>query len=215
MLKTKFFIIMSVLFLCLNCTTKKSNQTSECMPRQSYEPNNKMPSMHLVADTFYEDGFNTPLIENIRIYRDEKQIYQDTMTIFEGGSEKKILYNDTILYFLMKAFDPTTLKTLHVYKCSADDKVVATIVEGQMIKDIDGDGILEIIGQEFTETLDVDHNCITYSPIMVYKMGEYFSWDEALTIELTTHKYGCYLGDKCMDTFLNSKTIEYNGITIW
>ena len=84
-----------------------------------------------------------------------------------------------------------------------------------MIKDIDNDSILEIIGQEFVEAACFQCDSSFYCPVHVYKLALYCTRDEVLSKELTTLEYGCYLGEKYKDTILPTKVINYNGNTLW
>ena len=142
-------------------------------------------------------------------------IYQNLESLYECGSVQYIPYNDSVLYILINEFDPISAKTLNVLRYSASGKVIAMVVYCQMIKDIDNDSILEIIGQEFVEAACFQCDSSFYSPVHVYKLALYCTRDEVLSKELTTLEYGCYLGGKCKDTILPTKVINYNGNTLW
>ena len=117
-------------------------------------------------------------------------------------------------YILINAFDPVTSKTLHVLRCDTAERVIENVVYGQIIKDIDGDSISEIIGHELVEAACFYCDSSYYSPIHVYKLGLYCIYDDKLSKELTILKYGCYLGKECVDTILTTEDFDYNGITL-
>ena len=210
----KGIVLLALLIVIISCTPKKMRPTNECLNSQSSKmmTENLISCISVIADTIYEPGIEEPLLENIRLYYNESLIYRDTMHLYESGSVQRILYNDSVTYILINAFDPVTLKTLHVLRTSTTDSVLEKVLTGQMIMDIDGDNILEIIGQEIVEAACLHCDSSYYSPIHVYKLGLYCTYDEKLSKELTTLKYGCYLGKECLDTILVTRNIEYNGI---
>ena len=196
-----------ILLACLCLTAcKKTTVTDSAL---------SLDSLYITADTIYEDEM--PLLTNIRLMYGNTLVFYDSITFFETNNEQIIPCNDTVLYFLINEFDPVSMKSLHVIRVS-NYKVSKKDIYGQLIQDIDQDGILEIIGQELSEVacLDCDSaEYATYSPVLVHKLDEYCILDEALTKELTILKYGCYLGEQCIDTFLPTKPVIYNGITLW
>ena len=204
MLRLKYFILLFIAIGCLGCLNQKSQQTK-----------NMMSCLSISCDTIYEPGYDHPLLKNLKILYNDSLVYQDNFTLFESGNEQKILFNDSIIYILIKDSDPITAKTLHVLRCT-NKKVVSPIVtEGLMVRDIDDDCLIEIVGQEFLEAVCIQCDSDYYSPIHVYKLGIYCTYDENLSRELTTIKYGCYLGKECKDTILLANTIQYNNITLW
>ena len=201
----KRFIPIFLACLCLTAC-KKTNATDSALSSDS---------LSLKLDTIYEG--ETPLLTNLSLSYGNMSIFDDSVTYYETNSGQVIRYNDTILYLFINEFDPISMKSLHVVRVS-NYKASEKVIYGQLIKDIDQDGILEIIGQELSEVacLDCDSaEYATYSPVLVHKLDEYCILDEVLTKELTILKYGCYLGEQCIDTFLPTKPIIYNGITLW
>lgn len=196
------------IFLACLCMTacKKTTVTDSAL---------SLDSLYITADTIYEDEM--PLLTDIRLMYGNTLVFYDSITFFETNSEQIIPYTDTVLYFLINEFDPVSMKSLHVIRLS-NYKVSKKVIYGQLIQDIDQDGILEIIGQEMSEVACIKCDSaayVTYSPILVQKLGTYCIFDEALSKELTTLEYGCYLGVQCIDTFIPAKPIIYNGITLW
>lgn len=170
-----------------------------------------LDSLYITADTIYEDEM--PLLTDIRLMYGNTLVFYDSITFFETNSEQIIPYSDTVLYFLINEFDPVSMKSLHVIRVS-NYRVSKKVVYGQIIKDIDGDSIFEIIGQELVEAACFHCDSSYYSPILVYKLGLYCIYDEKLSEELTIQKYGCYLGKECFDTILSTEDFEYNGIEL-
>ena len=203
-------VIMSFL---LSCSTKKT--TTDSIQSSATITDDKMACVSLIADSIYEPGIEEPLLENIRLYYNKSLVYQDTALLYESGSVQKVPFKDSVLYILINVFDPVSSKTLTVLRCSTDGEVSAVVVEGQVIKDIDGDSILEIVGYELLEAVCLQCDSAYYSPIHVYKLGSYCTIDETLSKELTTLEYGCYLGNEWKDTILPTNTIQYNDMALW
>jgi len=212
MSKFLYILLSLIIIIFISCTTRRATTTSENIDSASHD---LVTRISFKFDTIHEEGVELTLLENLRLFLDTFIIYKDTQSIYEEKKVKVIPYSDSIIYILLKAFDPTTLRTLNVLRCTDKGKVSTKVIEGKMIKDIDNDGVIEIIGQEYMETVSLDSDSFTYSPIKVHKLGICCLRDKKLTKELTTLKYGCYLGDECVDTLLISKTIIYNGIIIW
>lgn len=173
-------------------------------------------SLSINADTIYE--YDLPLLTNIHLVYGNTTLFYDSTTFYETNSAQIIPYNDTIIYFLANEFDPLSMETLHVIRCASKKDISETVIVGQLIKDIDQDGILEIVGKELSEVVYTDSDgteYVTYNPVIVHKLGVNCLPDKSLTKELTTLKYGCFLGEQYVDTFLLVKTITYKGITIF
>lgn len=216
MSKLKFFICVVVMLSFLSCSIKKTTAEGDSLSQPSeIITDNIMSQLSIVADTIYEPGIENPLLINIKLYYKDSLIYHDSESLYECGSLQNIPYNDSVCYVLINEFDPISSKTLNVWRCSTKEKVLALVVDGQAIKDIDDDGVLEIIGQELAEAACIQCDSSFYSPIHVYKLGIYCTEDNILSKELTILKYGCYLGDKYKDTILPIRTIYYNGDTLW
>lgn len=216
MYKQKIIFCVVVMFSFLSCSIRKTTAEGDSLSQPSeIITDNIMSHISMVADTIYEPGIENPLLTNIKLYYKDSLIYQNLESLYECGSVQYIPYNDSVLYILINEFDPISAKTLNVLRYSASGKVIAMVVYCQMIKDIDNDSILEIIGQEFVEAACFQCDSSFYSPIHVYKLGIYCTEDNILSKELTILKYGCYLGDKYKDTILPIRTIYYNGDTLW
>ncbi len=216
MKKIKWIAVLALFIAIIGCTQKKMRQTNECLISQSQEimMEKLIPVVNIIADTIYEPGIEEPLLKNFRLYYNDSLIYRDTINLYESESLQRISYNDSVLYILINAFDPVTSKTLHVLRCDTAERVIETVVYGSIIKDVDGDSIFEIIGQELVEAACFHCDSSYYSPILVYKLGLYCIYDEKLSEELTIQKYGCYLGKECFDTILSTEDFEYNGIEL-
>lgn len=215
MSKLKIIICVIIMSSFLSCSTKKTTEgDSLVQPLETIE-DNIMQRISIVADTIYEPGIEDPLLMNIKLYYKGSLIYQNSESLYECGGVQNIPYNDSVIYILVNEFDPISTKTLNVLRCSTSGHVSTMLVYCQVLKDIDGDSILEILGQELVEAACLHCDSSFYSPIHVYKLGLYCTEDEVLSKELTTLKYGCYLGEECKDTILPIKTINYNGITLW
>lgn len=197
----KRFLYIFLACLCL-AACKKTTVTDSAL---------SLDSLYITADTIYEDEM--PLLTDIRLMYGNTLVFYDSITFFETNSEQIIPYSDTVLYFLINEFDPVSMKSLHVIRVS-NYRVSKKVVYGQIIKDIDGDSIFEIIGQELVEAACFHCDSSYYSPILVYKLGLYCIYDEKLSEELTIQKYGCYLGKECFDTILSTEDFEYNGIEL-
>ena len=216
MLKQNIITLLSTAAVLVSCNTKSVSHTEEnSHDCASTDSKNIITLISLTSDTVYEEGIDIPLLKNVRVVGNGHLMYQNKSTIFEEGSERKFQYKDSVLYFLLREYNPTTLRTLHVLRCSNDGEVEEMIVEGQLVQDIDDDSILEVIGQEYTEAACLECDSSTYSPVRVYKLGINCSFDKELSEELTILKYGCYLGDQCQDTILENEVIKYNGILLW
>lgn len=216
MYKQKIIFYVIVMLFFLSCSTKKTTAEGDSLSLPSEIITDNITShLSMVADTIYEPDFDNPMLINIYLYYKDSLIYHDSESLYECGSVQNIPYNDSVSYVLLNQFDPISSKTLNVWRCSAKEKVLAMVVDGQMIKDIDDDGILEIIGQSIVDAACIQCDSSFYSPIHVYKLGRYCTEDNILSKELTILEYGCYLGDKCKDTILPIKTIYYNGDTLW
>ena len=202
-MKHFLYISLACLFLtaCHNTTTTENILTSD--------------SILVKADTMYEGG--TPLLANIRILYGNTLVFNDSRAFYETNSEQVIPYKDSVLYVLIKEFDPISMKSLHVLRYAGKKEVSEMVILGEQIEDIDQDGIIEVIGQELSEAACIDCDSaayVTYSPILVHKLGLYCVFDESLSKELTTLKYGCYLGEQHVDTFLlvnkSQETTRFN-----
>ena len=216
MSKQIFFICVVVMFTFLNCSTKKTTAEGDPLSLPSeIITDNIMSHLSVVADTIYEPGIENPILINIKLYYKDSLIHHNSESLYECGSVQNIPYNDSVAYVLINEFDPISSKTLNVWRCSTKEKVLSQVVDGQVIKDIDDDGVLEIIGQEIVEAACIQCDSSFYSPIHVYKLGIYCTEDNGLSEELTILKYGCYLGDKYKDTILPIKPIYYNSDTLW
>lgn len=215
MSKLKIIICVVIMSSFLSCSIKKTTEGDSLVQSSGTIVDNIMSHISMVADTIYEPGIENPLLTNIKLYYKDSLIYQNLESLYECGSVQYIPYNDSVLYILINEFDPISAKTLNVLRYSASGKVIAMVVYCQMIKDIDNDSILEIIGQEFVEAACFQCDSSFYSPVLVYKLALYCTRDEVLSKELTTLEYGCYLGEKCKDTILPTKVINYNGNTLW
>lgn len=215
MSKLKIIICVVIMSSFLSCSIKKTTEEDSLVQSSGTIVDNIMSHISMVADTIYEPGIENPLLTNIKLYYKDSLIYQNLESLYERGSVQYIPYNDSVLYILINEFDPISAKTLNVLRYSASGKVITMVVYCQMIKDIDNDSILEIIGQEFAEAACFQCDSSFYSPVHVYKLALYCTRDEVLSKELTTLEYGCYLGEKCKDTILPTKVINYNGNTLW
>lgn len=216
MYKQKIIFCVVVMFSFLSCSIRKTTAEGDSLSQPSeIITDNIMSRLSMVADTIYEPGIEIPLLININLYYKDSLIYHDSESLYECGSVQNIPYNDSISYILINEFNPISSKTLNVWRCSTKEKVLTLVVDGQVIKDIDDDGILEIIGQDIVEAACIQCDSSFYSPIHVYKLGIYCTEDYNLSKELTILEYGCYLGDKYKDTILPIKTIYYNGDTLW
>jgi len=165
----------------------------------------------LDADTFYEEGFDTPLITNVKLFYEDSLIFYDSISFYET-SLQNLSYKDTIAYILLRMFDPISAKNLVVLRYVENKDVSAMKIEGQLIKDIDNDGIVEIVGKEYSKAICLQCDSNYYVPIIVHKLEEECSFNEELTKKITSLKYGTYLGNKSLDTILISKTINFHGI---
>lgn len=216
MSKQDIIICVVIMASFLSCSIKKTTTegNSNALPSETIT-DNIMSHISVVADTIYEPGIKDSLLINVNLYYKDSLIYQNLESLYEYGSVQNIPYNDSVLYILINEFDPISAKTLNVLRCNDSGIVIARKAYCQMIKDIDDDSILEIIGQEFVDAACLHCDSSFYSPIHVYKIGTYCTKDNILSKELTILKYGCYLGEDCKDTILPIKTIYYNGDTLW
>ena len=203
------------LLVCSCCpqrqkTTKKDIQTRT---KEQVSHSNSNP-IHVVADTIHEIGETSPKFVNLQILYDNHIIFSDSNSVYEDTIQY-ISYHDSVHYALFNLFDPISSKTLCVLKWTNTKNVILNRVVGQLICDIDSDGITEIVGQEYTDAICVDCDSCYYSPICVWKLQEECLFDNSLTKELTSLKFGCFLGIEPIDTILTCTSLEYNSIPIW
>ncbi len=198
------FIIALVLVSCGGRQKTNSHQEKEFMTFQ-------LPGTHYVvsADTLSEGDMK--LLCNLEIISpDDKIILQDTTHLFIPGGYIPIFVNDSPRadYILLKTFDPINNRNNLLLHNTGVNIVSEGFVIVDTIVDIDQDGIMEIIGREFTEAPCIDCDSCYYNPYEVYKLGEQLTRETELERKLTQLIYGTYLGDKQLNTILPCKQLD-------
>ena len=208
------FLIVCILIMC-SCLSKRESTTEEYHTEtQNPATTDNCNLIYAVGDTIYETGETSTQIVNLRIWYNNHIIFSDSDLVYETGIQY-VSYYDSVHYALFNFFDPISAKTLCVLRWTNKQNVILDKVIGQLICDIDNDGITEIIGQEYTDAVCIDCDSCYYSPVYVWKLQEKCTINELLTKELTSLKFGCYLGLLSLDTILQCRPIKYNSIPIW
>ena len=168
------------LLLMYGCFSEKKNTTAEPTATQNRATTDNCNPIYAVGDTIYEAGETSPQIVNLRILYNNHIIFSDSDLVYEAGIQY-VSYYDSVHYALFNFFDPISAKTLCVLRWTNIQNVILDKVTGQLICDIDNDGITEIIGQEYTDAVCTDCDSCYYSPVYVWKLQEKCTINETLT----------------------------------
>lgn len=213
--RQSFLFLVVCSLLMYSCSSEKKNTTTkEHRVTQNTESMDNCNLIYAIADTIYETGDTSPKIINLKILYNQYIIFSDSDLVYETGIQY-ISYHDSIHYALFNFLDPISARTLCVLRWTSPKNVTLDRVIGTLICDIDDDDITEIIGQEYTDAVCINCDSCYYSPIYVWKLQEICAIDEKLTQELTSLKFGCYLGLHTLDTVLQCCPVEYNSVSIW
>ena len=201
-----------ILFICLICTCgytscirshkaihQEEMQTDSCYCvrdtagkdssalclQDSYHGSNFL----LFADTISEEGFS--YLMNYTIVNKQGQIiYQDSDLVYTLDAVREIAYGEHILHLLIRVFDPISARDLQVLSFRNDFLINKVLLYGQCIIDMDNDGIIEIVGHEYTDAVCSCCDSCHYSPYEVYKLESIPTIDRMLSRKMDILRYG-------------------------
>jgi len=168
------------------------------------------PLFSISADSIYETKEHL-LLQNIRLLNAMGNVlFEDSMYTYEATMPSVYRYGNDVVHVMLEVFNPLSARTLRVVTINKDNYTGAGIRIGQVIADIDNDGIIEMVGQELTEAppcypCDSDY----YQPFEVYKLAMTQVRDITMERTLTKQVYGCYL-ESPTDTLLPINNTFYN-----
>ena len=230
-LMKKIIIIIIYITICFSCTNRTSHnannlksindtcyfnmflaQLSTSNSHNFIDDSCKLNMFipRIVVDTVLEEG--NVLYSNIKIYNSDKLVYSDYgMYLYTSNEFNFIQINDTISYIILQIFDPISAKNSLVLFLTNYLTKNQFLVYGDTILDVDNDGILEIVGQEYSEAACLNCDSCYYSPFTVYKFDNTFSYSDTLSKILTLQKYNVFLDKNIVnDTILECHEIDYN-----
>ena len=175
-------LIVALIVYC-GCNHIVGNRNTE----QGYSLNKRI---QIQADTIWEMP-DLPLLDNMKILYDDKIIFIDSTTTYIPNTPKIIYYTDDIFYLILTFFDPTTQCNNNVFQyengfCKKLKEEVAT----GLIADIDNDGIIELVSEDWHQCTNETCDSCSYAPFEVYRVGGNFVLDTFLSNKLTRLKYG-------------------------
>lgn len=223
-MKNGYGLLLLIAMFHFGCVGQQDK--SRPIQEENYPPNEQRTSVsknkrkiHIEADTIYDC---VPDLVNFKLYLGEKLVFIDTVTTYVSqGKVRKLTYNDTIFYLLLRIKDPSSRCDCKVLRCENDSCVdVGISIFDGFLRDLDNDGLCEAIVEEWSECVsrrNGDCDSCSYDPVYVYRFGYKFEMDTAYSRILTEAKYGfCIDFDSARhDMIVKCGTLDYERIPIY